>query len=250
MSQAQDHTSPVLLAKLLAGKATDEERRALEAHAAACPGCRDELVEARAAGRRFTESVFPRTLPAVEARGRRRAWRLLFPIAPLALAAAATAAVLLVRHPPVLPEVQYKGAAALQVFAHRGGESFPVRDGMALRAGDRIRFGVVPGDARFVLVGSVDGRGHASIYQPSTPVEAGKEPLLVLPDSIVLDDAPGPERIFAVFSEQRVENTQVADALTALGARGADAIRGATRLPLPYTQASVLLEKDAAPPPP
>ena len=122
-----------------------------------------------------------------------------------------------------------------------------------LRAGDRIRFGVMAGDARFVVVASVDGRGHASIYQPSTPIAAGKEPLVLLPDSIVLDDAPGPERIFALFSDRKVEDAEVTAALAALGAAGADAIRATARLALPYDQASVVFEKGpsaAAPPQP
>ena len=252
MSQAQDHahphTSPLLLAKLLAAKATDQEVQAVEAHAGGCARCRDELAGARAAGRRFAESVFPRTLPALEARRPpRRSWRL---VLPLALAATA-AVVLFVRTPPPDgPRFQPKGEGALEVFALRGGEPFPVRDGTALRAGDRIRFGVAPGDARFVLVASVDGRGNVSVYQPSTPVAAGGEPLVILPDSIVLDDAPGPERVFALFSDRPVDEPAVTAALAAVGAAGADAIRGTTRLPLSYTQASLLFEKPAAAPPP
>lgn len=246
--QTHPHTSPLLVEKLLAGKATDDEVQAAEAHASGCARCREELHGARAAGRRFAESVFPRTLPALEARRPpRRSWRL---VLPLALAATA-AVVLFVRSPqPDGPRFQSKGEGALRVFAHRGGESFPVPDGTALRAGDRIRFGVVPGDARFVLVASVDGRGNASIYQPSTPVASGGEPLVILPDSIVLDDAPGPERIFALFSDRPLDEPAVTAALVAVGAEGADAIRGTTRLPLSYTQASVLFEKPAAPPPP
>lgn len=252
MSQDQDHTSPLLIGKLLAGRATDEEVHALEAHAQICPRCRDELAGAQAAGRTFTQSVFPRTLPAIAARrSPRRTWRL---IVPLALAAATASVALIVRRPVApdasAPEHQFKGAGALQVFAHRGEGSFRVQGGTALRAGDRIRFGVVPSDARFVLVASVDGRGHASIYQPSTPVADGEEPLVILPDSIVLDDAAGPERLFALFSARRLEDAEVMEALRALGAAGADAIRRTTRLPLPWDQASVLLEKEAAPPPP
>ncbi len=252
MNQADDHTSshtsPLLIGKLLAGKATDEEVRAAERHAGACARCREELDQARAAGRRFAERVFPRTLGAVAAR---RAppprWRLLLPIA---LVAATASALVLVRRSPSSPAVQYKGAATLQVFAHRGGASFPVGDGTALRAGDRIRFGVFPGGARFVLVGSVDGRGRASIYQASTAIAGGEGPTTVLPGAIVLDDAPGPERIFAVFSERRLEDAEVTAALAAVGAQGAGAIRGTHRLALPYPQASILFEKDAGMAPP
>ena len=76
-----------------------------------------------------------------------------------------------------------------------------------------------------------------------SPIAAGKEPLVLLPDSIVLDDAPGPERIFALFSDRKVEDAEVTAALAALGAAGADAIRATARLALPYDQASVVFEK-------
>lgn len=247
MTQVQHHTSPLLLGKLLAGKATEDEVRTAEAHAQACARCSEELAEARAAARRFTESVFPRTRPAVEGRRRpARSWRLLLPVV---LAAAAAVVLFVRRPPPELPRFQVKGGGALSVFALRGGESFRVGEGTALRAGDRIRFGVVAGDARFVLVASVDGRGQVSIYQPSIPVSTGEGPMWILPDSIVLDDAPGPERIFALFSDRPVEEPAVTAALTALGAAGTGAIRGTTRLPLSYMQASVLIEKAAAPAP-
>jgi hypothetical protein len=250
MTEAQDHTSPLALARLLSGKATEAERGALQAHAAACLRCRAALDEAREAERHFAEVVYPRTLPALQARRAPppRRWTLL-PVGLGTALAAAAALFLVVRSGPG-PELQAKGAASLAVFARRGERVFPVKDGASLRAGDRIRFGVAPGPARFVLVASIDGRGHVSVYQESTPVGAQAGPLALLPDSIVLDDAPGPERIFAVFSERRLPAQEVTGALATLGAAGAEGIRRTRRLPLPFEQASILVEKDPAGPAP
>jgi hypothetical protein len=56
-----------------------------------------------------------------------------------------------------------------------------------------------------------------SVYFPpeggqSAPVGAGRSEL---PGSIELDDAPGPERLFAYFSEQPLPAAEVARALAA-----------------------------------
>src|SRR5947208_2144231 len=88
---------------------------------------------------------------------------------------------------------------------------------------DRCRLAL--GEARFVLIGSVDGRGRANLYYSSTTVAADAGPVQILADSIVLDDAPGPERIFAVFSDRRLQDREVEAVLEELGAGGAEAVR-------------------------
>jgi len=66
----------------------------------------------------------------------------------------------------------------------------------------------------------------------------------LLPDSVVLDDAPGPERIFAVFSDRRVEDGEVEVLLEKIAGGGPEAIRRTQRLPLPFPQASLFFEKE------
>ena len=253
MTGAEAHASDLLLARILSGDATDAEARATEAHAAGCARCRAGLEEARAARGRFEQFVFPRTLGAVERRVRRRRWLRIF--APLLVALPAAVAVSIVAtRPEVQPEVQAKGAPALlQLFAQRGERVFAVGEGERLQRGDRLRFSVQPGSAAFVTVGSVDGRGNASLYYPSTAVAAlraeGRDAGVagLLPGSIVLDDAPGPERIFALFSPTPLDDAQVRRALAVLAAAGPDAIRRTRALPLPFAQASILLEKGGPP---
>jgi hypothetical protein len=163
----------------------------------------------------------------------------------VATAAVAILPFLVRPRPPVEdPAWQTKGAGALQVFGRRGDRLIPVEDGARLRPGDQLRFAVQPGDARFVLIGSVDGGGGASLYYPSAAVGADAGQVQVLAESIVLDDAPGPERIFAVFSDRRLGDREVEVLLKHVAAGGAEAIRRTHRLPLPFPQASLFFEKD------
>jgi hypothetical protein len=243
MSKTEAHSSDVAIARLLLGKGSPVDA----AHVAGCDRCRSELEAAQAAHRRFDEHVFARTLPAIERRlGPRPRWRLW--LGAIAVAGATVAILpLLLRTRPQAPDPawQVKGPGGLKIFGRRGDRAILVEDGARLRPGDQLRFAVQPGDARFVLIGSVDGRGRASLYYSSTAVGGDAGPVQLLADSIVLDDAPGPERIFAIFSERRLEDREVEAALKAVGAGGAEAVRRTRRLPLPFPQASLFFEKDA-----
>jgi hypothetical protein len=61
----------------------------------------------------------------------------------------------------------------------------------------------------------------------------------------VLDQAQGPERVFALFSDQPLEAATVVHALRELGAQGAGAIRRQRVLDLPCVQASVVFDKES-----
>jgi hypothetical protein len=247
MSSTQTHPSDVEIARILLGKASEEEARSAAAHAAGCDRCRAELDAARVARRRFDEQVFARTLPEIERRlGPRRRWA--FWLGALAVTGAAVAILpfLLRPQPPVEgPGWQVKGPGALKVFGRRGDRVIAVEDGVRLRPGDQLRFAVQAGHSRFVLIASVDGGGRTNLYYPSTAVGAGAGQDQILPDSIVLDDAPGPERIFAVFSDRPLENREVEILLKPIASGGEEAIRRTHRLPLPLPQATLLFEKDA-----
>ncbi len=172
-----------------------------------------------------------------------------------AFAAAVAIAVIVVTlhpHPRAAPppELAIKGDATWQVFANRDGQTFTVHDGTQLEPGDRIRFAVIPDGAHYVLVASIDGAGTVSIYFPyggseSAPLPAQAGARSLLPGSIVLDSAPGPERMFAIFSDEPIAADQVVDQLRAIGAGGADAIREPHALTISNAraQASTLFEK-------
>ncbi|MBI5497528.1 MAG: hypothetical protein HY904_21130 [Deltaproteobacteria bacterium] len=72
------------------------------------------------------------------------------------------------------------------------------RDGETLKPGDQIQFFVkAPEDTEVVVVG-VDGKGAVSVYHVGRVVAVDGR-AAPLPDSVVLDDAVGPERFFAVY---------------------------------------------------
>lgn len=247
------HVSMLVLDALAAGQLPADEQDAARTHVAACPRCAGDLAQAEAAVSTFRREVFPRTIDAIGSRVRPRPWWQR--MAPLLVPVVAAAALLLwLNRKPDAPsieethdDIRVKGAITFKVFAKRGDSVISVVDRAKLASGDAIRFIAAARSDRYLIVGSVDGRGKATIYFPyngtrsaavtSTPTE--------LPGSIVLDDAPGPERLFALFSTEPLEAPVVTTALTALGARGADAIRAATVLDVRAThQATLAFEKE------
>jgi len=236
----EPHISQLMLDALaLCALDRDSEAR-VHAHLACCASCRDEAHVAAQLRQRFAVHVLPRGLPA--RRRQRRSW-LLIP----ALAAALLAIGWRSRPAPVT-ELGIKGAASWQVFANRDDRVFAVHDGTALAAGDRIRFAVTPAGARYLLVASIDGLGAATIYHPydgaqSAIIEGERvEPA----GSIELDAAPGPERIYALLSDEPIAADTVIVQLRAVADGGADAIRDARALELPVrAQLSLVFEKAA-----
>jgi hypothetical protein len=243
-----EHLSQMTIDGLAARLLSDAETATARGHVASCARCRGDLETAEAACATFTREVLPRTLERL--RPRPSAWRIFAP----AFAVSALATVLLVvwfvrRDKPVVDDdLRMKGALTFQVFASRGDQVFPVRDATRLAAGDKIRFVVGAGEARYVLVASIDGAGQATIYHPYGGARSVPAPVQPtdLPGSIVLDAAPGPERVFALVSREPLDAGDVARALEELGKRGAEAIRSTPALELPdVTQASVVFEKEA-----
>lgn len=261
ISESGGHLTPVDLDALELGLDDGGATSALERHCQTCLTCRQSRAEHRASAQRFAAEVFERTHAQVaarvedERRRRSRTGRLRLAI-PL-LAAAAAAVVLIVagrrgREPSgSAPSVALamKGVGAMHVFARRAGKVFPVHDGATLVAGDAIRFFIDSSEFSHVLVASVDGAGKANIYYPyggarSARLAPGRR--LDVPGSILLDRAPGPERLFAIFSREPLSGDAVRAALESLAAGGEAAIRQARELPLPGTgQATLMFEKGA-----
>jgi hypothetical protein len=247
---SQNHPSEILIARLVVGKGTDEELRQLEEHVRSCETCHAELESARAARAQFEGQVLPRTLARVAERVSPHPRRWLRALSfGTALAAAAVVAILVRpvgRSQPLdnEPAETAKGAGALKLYARRAGRVFAVEQGAVLLPGDQLRFAVQSGGARYALIASLDGRGSASIYCPSSEVGRDAGPgWNFIGDSIVLDDATGPERIFAVFSDERLEDEAVLRVLRAEAKKGRDALRSLDALPVRRIQASVWFEK-------
>lgn len=231
------HPSALALDALALGTLDQERADATRTHLARCSSC-EALYDAAARHRDdFARRVLPRGLP------QRARWRW---IAVPALALAVVVALWVRTRPPEQGDLRLKGTASWQVFAHRDGHTFAVHDGTELAAGDRIRFVVSPGGARYLLVASVDGLGAVTIYYPyrgalSAPIDGDR---FELSGSIVLDRAPGPERIYALLSDVPLAAEMVAAPLRAVASGGATAIRATPTLPVPVrAQASLVFEK-------
>ncbi|HEU0032902.1 MAG TPA: hypothetical protein VFQ53_19855 [Kofleriaceae bacterium] len=243
------HLSSLTIDALAGGHLDDAEARALRPHLEACARCRDELATAEAACRQFTRDVLPRTIGRLRPRPAR--WRWLVPVIAPVLAAAAIV-LWLVRpagrpaRPVVDDDIRLKGDLTFQMFARRGDAVIAVRDGTPLAAGDQIRFVVGANGPTHLIVASIDGAGHATIYYPYDGTRSGSvgaQPA-ELPGSIVLDASPGPERVFAIASTESLDAAIVKHALIELGARGTAAIRDTRRLAVPAAmQASIVFEK-------
>lgn len=240
------HVSSMTIDAVAGGLVTGDELASALAHIETCARCRADLDVAEVACATFKRDVLPRTIGSL----RPRPWWRSF--APLIVPVLAAAAILvwLARKPEtttVTDDIRAKGPATFQVYAKRGERVLALRDGSRLAPGDAIRFVAGSRVARFLLVGSVDGAGRASIYFPYRGTQSGAigGTPAELPGSIVLDAAPGPERLFAVFTTEPIEAAAVTSALEALGKRGADAIRQVHELPISAAvQASVVFEKD------
>lgn len=238
---ATAHLSDLTLDALALGALDrDAEARVREhlAECALCRGAQDRAAELRAY---FATHILPR--------GVRRPARPRFWPAWLAAPALAAAALLWMWRCPADPgDLAIKGGPSWQVFAHRDGQTFAVHDGTRLAAGDQLRFSMPAAGARYALIASIDGAGVATTYYPyggaqSAAIEGDRiEPA----GSIVLDAAPGPERIFAILSDRPIAAELVAIQLRAIALGGPAAIRALDTLPIAArAQASVVFEKEA-----
>lgn len=247
MSIDPAHPSPFALSAWVLEALSAEEAARVRGHLAQCERCRGELEAMQAAHARFRRDVLPRTLPGIR---EHLSWRRFWPGALLPTLALTAAALMMitVHHSPSPHEPRAKGGVAMQVFLHEPGGARPARDAERATAGDELRFVVEPDGLPYLLVASVDGTGAASVYFPfdgaqSAPLASA--PRQELPGSVVLDEAPGPERIFALFSRHPLDGAAVRRLLLAVGAGGAEAIRATRSLPVAGAdaQVSLLLEK-------
>jgi len=250
------HLSSFDLDLLEMGALDEPKKKMAEDHLAVCATCRREHETLRKLRADFTSNVLPRTLARVrERRGpstvaQPRFW---VPLLASAAALALWTAGKLPSHAGSTSNddaVQAKGRATLQLVARHEGHVVPVDDKAAhLLPGDEIRFVVHAAgpDASYLLIASVDGGGRANVYHPYGGATSAKVDHLgrwEVPGSIVLDESPGPERVFAFFSKEPLQAAMVTQALSALGQRGWEAIRHTDRVDVAGTeQSSSVIEK-------
>ncbi len=256
MTPGAPHLSSFALDALALGALTPGEETSAKEHLLACDRCQRELEEIQALHRTFTREVMPQTLPGLRRRVPRDSpWRRL--LTPAVWVPSLAGLVFAVALAPSLlqrlsgsdrePQYSIKGGPAFHVFAKRQGRVLAVKDGASLAPGDEIRFTVEPAGAAYLMIASIDGAGNATVYVPY----GGSESLRLdranrgeLPGSITLDAAPGPERVFALFSSKPLSSETVVPALRGIGARGPKAIRSERKLPVAASdQPSIYFEK-------
>lgn len=149
-------------------------------------------------------------------------WKWLVPASALAAAAAVVLVVMRrggeTTHKPDEDDIQVKGdAVSLIVHEATEGGSRRLASGDEVHPGDRIRFEVNALKPGFVAIVGIDGSGSVSIYYPAS----GNEPLAfdpgtrVLPDAIALDDTPGDEHFYAIYSTHLFTLESVTSAMQA-----------------------------------
>jgi len=243
------HPSALRLDALALGGLSDGERRELEAHLAACARCRLEASTSAASRTEFERGAYGDALRSVRKRLQpaRSWWRRLVPTsAALVVAAATVLVVLKMPHATVEPAYGIKGGPSLHLYGRRDGKVFPVQPGAKLRAGDQLRFAVANQPAGYLMIASVDGAGRGSIYFPFDGQRSARveSPNAELPGSVILDEVAGPERLFALWSDEPLAATKVLSSLRELGAQGDHAVRAATALPVAARdQKTLLIEK-------
>lgn len=219
---ARGHLSYETLDLLALAALAEAESQAARAHLDACTSCKSAWTELEEDRARFTQFVFPRTLPKLEQRAQpapfwervRAKWTFAMPFAGL-IAVTALAVIFVTPEQKEATYIGIKGGARLDVVALRGDRQISVGNDTALVAGDRIRFLVEPAGAQFVMVASKDGKGNVTVYYPyegllSAPLSGGFQEL---PGTIELDAVGGKEHLFAVFSDTPIRTEEVREAL-------------------------------------
>ena len=265
MNPATPHLTSLDFDRLSLGRLATTEATPLQGHLDACPACRAQQQARLALAEQFAREVLPCSLPVVRERlvpNPRRHMRLWG----LALAPVACGALLLlvllrggpdrgsdprasVTNPAAnLPDdLGVKGGNGLFTYARQSGKVKRLASGSSVAAGDALRFVVETGDHRYLLLAGVDGGGHASAYFPlgqwqGAPVTPHVR--FEVPGSLVLDDAPGPERIFALLSARPLPGDRIRQQLEELARRGPQAIRATEAAGVPETETwSIVLEK-------
>lgn len=221
MTDHEPHVSDLRWDRLLAGELASEERDAALAHAATCDACAVRHRELSALQAAFalpmpTLSRLPRIdgaataalastpvdeLAAARARRRSRAmW-----LAPLSVAAAAAALVLVVGRRETTPSGELtKGddGPALALSVEQAGRLVSLGAGDVVHPSDRLQATYSAQVDGFGAVIARDGAGTTSTYVPSSGDVMVKLPAATeaaFPESTILDDVTGTERIAIVW---------------------------------------------------
>lgn len=148
-------------------------------------------------------------------------------------------------------ETRLKGLTThLNLFRKTPTGAEELRPGASARRADVLQISYTAGQAKYGVILSVDGRGAVTWHVPSgygggsrTAPSLDSQGQVVLPSAYELDDAPGFERFFIVYSAFPFEIADVERAARALAARPGAAEREGLGLPNGLGQYSLLVRK-------
>jgi len=143
--------------------------------------------------------------------------------------------------------VRIKGDS-LVLFRRTAEGSEVLGDGALARAGDKIRIGYRAAGRSYGIILSIDGRGVVTRHFPRHGRQAAlltTRGLTLLDHAYELDDAPGWERFYLVFSRDAFDVAPVLEAARKLAADAGASPPTALVLPAPLDQSSLVLIKEA-----
>lgn len=213
------HLSTPQLHRYRYGELEPSEIAELKAHVEQCALCASRLRVQESERQEFILQPLPAALKDLKPVTRTsRPWLMLFPA--FALAAAVLVAVPLVKpwnligQPSELRERIKGGAASLEVFAEREGRSRPLAPGAMVEPGDKLQLRFDPGLYHYATFLGRDGLGNIEVYQT---IEVSPGGLRAAPFALELDDTPGDQELFAIFSNEEPPHSLLYDALEGVG---------------------------------
>lgn len=210
------HPSTLKLHQYRYGELDAAASAELRAHVDACASCSERLRAQEAQRAEFVALPVPDAIRELEAAPvpwwRRLRWALVAG----ALIPAAAAALLLARPlltGPVAPEIadtRTKGEApALEVWVEGPEGLRVIGEGERLGAGDRVQPYFDPRGSPFVTFAGSDG-GDVEVYRTVAVENPGLQPA---PFGLTLDDAPGPQWLYAIGSDAPLDVEAVRQAI-------------------------------------
>ena len=207
------HPNTLTLHRLRYGELSGDEEHALRAHLDSCPDCAERLRSQQNHRAAFALQPVPEAIAALGAKPAKKPWWR-FAWVPLM----ATAAMfLMVQLPqtldsPLTEDVRTKGAdVGLEAWLDTEPAARALSDGDEVEPGDTIQLRYRDREGGWVSFAGMDGDGDVEVYG-SLPAEASPE-WRNAPFALTLDDSPGPQRFYAVFTFERPSDRAVERAL-------------------------------------
>ncbi len=214
-----EHLSTLSLHQLRYGELDDTQEREARAHLAECEHCASLLAAQQNHREAFVLSPVPPALRELEPAT--PWWRRLFagqwtgPLAAVAALMLIVPIALLVpgEEDPITeePEISEKGGIHLEAWLETNEGPAILDENALLRAGDREQLKFASQGRPFASFGGLDEAGNTEVYGTVSTTGEGIE---TAPFALTLDDAPGRQRFFALFTWERPSEDTVRQSIS------------------------------------